>query len=128
MVALEKVGPEAFEGDRLARPGVWAVAFLADWCPFCRAFRPAWEALAAAHAPVILGDVTDDESPLWDRFHIDVIPTVIVFRDGKVSERFDGVAGEGLAPKQLARISAAIGRASASRGGTGTPPSRPGGP
>jgi thiol-disulfide isomerase/thioredoxin len=62
---LERVGDEAFEADRLRRPGRVAVAFLADWCPFCRAFLPAFERLAQGRSSMfVVADVTSQVFPV----------------------------------------------------------------
>ena len=105
----EKVGPEVFRGDRLLRPGVVGVAFLADWCPFCRAFAPAFAGLGRSGSwTVLVADVTDDESPLWDRFHLDVVPAIMVFRSGRSTFRRDGVLGVGLGPGDLTALETAL--------------------
>jgi thioredoxin 1 len=102
---LARLRADAFEGDRLLRPGIWAIGFLADWCPYCRAFVPALESLAGGGAfEVAVGDVTDEESPLWERFSIDVVPTVVVFRDGRPAFRRDGRLGIGLTGDDLRAI------------------------
>ncbi|HTW55558.1 MAG TPA: thioredoxin family protein [Thermoplasmata archaeon] len=107
---LETVGADAFDGRRLRREGVWAVAFAADWCPFCRAFLPRFAALRARHPQLLVGDVTSEESPLWDRFGIEVVPTVIVFVDGQPHDRFDGMGGVGLTQEAVDAIAAALDR------------------
>jgi thioredoxin 1 len=102
---MERVGAEAFEDDRLRRPGTWIVGFLADWCPFCRAFAPHLESLGAPPGRgVLLADVTDESSPLWERFGVDVVPTVIVFRDGRPIFRRDGHLGRGLGESDIRAI------------------------
>jgi thioredoxin 1 len=106
---MERLGERDFEEARLRRPGEWAVAFLADWCPFCRAFRPEFEAFAPHWAgSSAVADVTDLDSPLWDRFDLEVIPTVVVFRDGTLVARADGRAGEGLETSDLRRLRARV--------------------
>jgi len=108
---MERIGPEAFEGTRLRRPGIWAVAFLADWCPFCRAFAPRLEELAKRGPfQIVRADVTQEESPLWDRFGIEVVPTVVVFRDGVPTLRRDGRLGRGLSDADLNAIEDALTR------------------
>ncbi|HTW77045.1 MAG TPA: thioredoxin family protein [Thermoplasmata archaeon] len=102
---MERIAAEAFDGERLRRPGTWAVAFLADWCPFCRAFAPKFDTLAGGgNYQIARGDVTDENSPLWDAFHLDVVPTVIVFHDGVASFRKNGQLGRGLSDADLATI------------------------
>ncbi|MGI0071057.1 MAG: thioredoxin family protein [Thermoplasmata archaeon] len=108
---MERFGPGAFDGQRLRRPGTCGVAFLADWCPFCRSFGPEFERLAGT-GPFELAeaDLTDEESPLWERFGIGVVPTVLVFRDGEMTFRRDGRLGRGLEPADLDALRAALGR------------------
>jgi thiol-disulfide isomerase/thioredoxin len=94
----------SFRGTALTEPGVWAVEFVADWCPFCQEFAPKFAALAGRGFHLARADVTSSGSPLWERFHIDVIPTVLVFRDGAIIHRADGRYGEGLDEGDLASI------------------------
>ena len=112
---LERVGAESFRGSRLLKEGTWAVAFLADWCPFCQAFRPNFESMRLSVGGRLIADVTEEESPLWDTFAIEVIPTVVVFRGGIPIARFDGVPGVGLEAKDLDRIASALEGADRSR-------------
>ncbi len=72
--------------------------FHATWCPYCRAFRPVFQRLAGqdtGYQPLEV--VLDDEqNPLWDRYSIEAIPTVLFFEDGKVVRRLDARRGIGL--------------------------------
>jgi thioredoxin 1 len=104
---LERLGADSFRQGRLVRPGTWAVAFLAEWCPFCRDFAPRFASLAG-DVRIAVGDLTDEENPLWEEFGIEVIPTVILFRDGAPVLRRDGTLGEGLGPRDLAAVRAAL--------------------
>jgi thioredoxin 1 len=97
MEASFKLGSADFDGKRLRETGTLAVLFAADWCPFCRRFAPIFEsALKAKKLSGLLADLTDLDNPLWETFDIQVVPTVMVFRDGEVLYRKDGVLGEGL--------------------------------
>jgi thioredoxin len=106
--AIERVGPEAFDGTRLRRSGAWAVAFLADWCPFCQEFSPRFSALAVSGVHLLIADLSSAESPLWDRFDVEVVPTVVVFRDGSSVARFDGRSGYGLDSSDLASVGSTL--------------------
>ncbi len=109
---MERLEADSFDGTRLRRTGTWAVAFLADWCPFCRAFAPRFELLGGTGPfQVAGGDVTDEGSPLWEDFGIDVIPTVVVFREGAPGFRRNGVLGRGLSDADLEAIRAELNRA-----------------
>lgn len=99
MERFESVDPAS---GGTAPPGRVLVAFLADWCPFCRRFRPAFEALdGQIPATTALADVTDESSPLWDRFGIEIVPTLVLFEQGSPVARIDGTAGVGILPAAL---------------------------
>ncbi len=100
---VERVDASAFDGRRLRRRGAVAVAFSADWCPFCRAFLPEFAQAASREADLgfLVADLTSMASPLWEQFEIEIVPTLLLFRDGAPVARRDGVAGEGLGPHDL---------------------------
>jgi len=101
---METLHDSDFHGKTLGRPGTWVVSFLADWCPFCRRFLAEFEgAKTPGEATLAVADVTDEGSRLWDDFSIEVVPTLIVFRDGKAIFREDSDLGVGLPPGSLGR-------------------------
>jgi len=106
-MTAELLPAEAFRGRRLLRNGTWVVAFLTDWCPFCRAFRPDFEALDGGISfRTGIADLTDDESPLWDDFAIDVVPALVVFSSGRPVHRRESDPGVGLPSDALDRARA----------------------
>jgi len=105
--SVPTIDASAFRGTELARPGTWAVAFLADWCPFCRSFAPKFDALEGQGFDLAHGDVNSESSPLWHDFDIKVVPTVVVFRDGQPIFRANGRYLRGLSDRDLAAIVAA---------------------
>ena len=131
-MSLPRIGPEVFDGVRLRRAARVAVAFLADWCPFCAEFEPGFAKLAQrSPADFLVADVTSYESPLWERFGIDTVPTVVVFQDGEEVWREDGIPGEGLDPAALERVAESVEARSSPRESAETappPPSRAGRP
>jgi thioredoxin 1 len=119
---MERLGPKDFEGDRLRRKGTWAIAFLADWCPFCRSFRTLFDRFDGGGSfETAVADVSDYSSPLWDRFRIEVVPSLIAFRDGVAVHRIDGVPMEGLGPTDLDDLRGFLGPARPSHGGASRP-------
>ena len=74
-----------FERDVLQAEGLVLVDFWAAWCPPCRRLTPTVEALAADYQgrlSVVKVDV-DGSPDLAQRYGIQSIPTLILFRDGR---------------------------------------------
>jgi thioredoxin 1 len=72
---------------------VWA-----DWCGPCQAIAPIVEALARAYEGrlnVMTLDV-DDNPQTASAYRVQSLPTVLVFKDGKLAERIVGAV-----PKQV---------------------------
>lgn len=97
MEADTNLGPKNFSGQHLKKNGNLVVLFAAEWCPFCRRFSPIFKsALAEKRIPGALADLSDLDNPLWEIFDIQVIPTVIAFKEGDLIYRKDGLLGQGL--------------------------------
>jgi thioredoxin 1 len=83
--------------DSTIAQGVTLVDFWATWCGPCRMLTPTIEALAKEYdgkANVAKVNV-DDEGELAMKFQVSSIPTLIVFKDGEISQRFVGVTSKG---------------------------------
>ena len=77
------------------------VLFYTSWCPYSRMFLPIFERFAQSHEGSCVRVLLDDGDPLWDKYEIRVVPTVLLFQKGKVAQRLDGVPGEGLTDVQF---------------------------
>ncbi len=85
--------------------------FLTEWCPFCRQFYPEFEtALNSKGIRWAEVDISDDEDLLWETFDINVVPTIIIFKDGQPIFRKDGVLGRGLSEKAIDETLQEMGR------------------
>jgi thioredoxin 1 len=94
---IMQLAPSDFSGQHLKKGGTLTVLFAAEWCPFCRRFRPVFDSvLAKKGVQGALADLSDLENPLWEAFSIEVVPTVMVFKEGVVVYRKDGILGQGL--------------------------------
>jgi len=69
------------------------VDFWATWCVPCQMIAPIIQELDNEFGDKIkIGKLNVDESPLISSsFSIDAIPTLILFKDGKIIQRFTGV-------------------------------------
>jgi len=105
---METIPRDDFRKGGLRRSGIWVVAFLADWCGFCRRFAPQFETLdGLGPYRIAVADVTDEENPLWELFGIDVVPAVFVFREGQAIYHEQSDLGMGLRDGVLDRLRAA---------------------
>ena len=81
-----------FETEVLKSPVPVLVDFWAAWCGPCRAIAPAIDEIAGEYAgklKVVKVD-TDENQDIAVKFQVMAIPTLMVFKDGKVVERITG--------------------------------------
>jgi thioredoxin 1 len=64
------------------------VDFWAEWCGPCKALMPIIEELATELTDVDIGKCNvDDEAILAERFNIQTIPTLLLFKDGELLDK-----------------------------------------
>ena len=76
----------SFENDVLRADKPVLVDFWAQWCPYCRRIAPAFDKVGEQYADTLItGKINYDEEPqLIQRFGIDTIPTLLLFKNGEV--------------------------------------------
>ena len=91
---MSELGPADFD-DLFSRNEKALVLFYAVWCPFCQRFKPIFDSVETNFF-LFSTKLNDDNSPLWDRFSVETVPTIIAFDGEKIIGRRDARKGIGL--------------------------------
>lgn len=71
------------------------IDFWAAWCGPCRMIAPAIEEIAQEREDMLVCKCNVDEQPaLASRFGVNVIPTLIVLKNGRAAARTEGLTGK----------------------------------
>lgn len=76
--------------DEVTAKGNAVVMFSAPWCGYCRRLHPMVEKVSGEIFIPIYEVNCDDDKELAERFEVEIIPTLIFFRDGKELDRIIG--------------------------------------
>jgi thioredoxin 1 len=93
---IKEFTDQNFEEEVLKSPQPVLVDFWAEWCMPCRMLTPTIEKLATSYAgKVKVGKLdTDANRDTAMKYGISAIPTVILFKDGQVAQKFVGLRQE----------------------------------
>lgn len=100
---MREVENEDDLSDILKSSKKFFVIFYTTWCPFCRSILPIFEryALGKDFEKFIRVRIDDETNPLWEKYGVAVVPTVLLVKEGRVVRRLNGTLGAGLSKKQL---------------------------
>ena len=78
--------------NALIETGTVVIDWWAPWCPPCRAFAPVFAAASERHSGLVFAKVdADAQQGLAAAFHIQALPTLMIFRDGILLFREPGM-------------------------------------
>ena len=81
------------EFEELTKSGTVVVDFFATWCGPCKMLAPVLEELSNEETEVTFLKVDiDEEELLAEKYNIQAVPTVLVFKDGRVVNKQLGFA------------------------------------
>jgi len=85
-----------FRSEVLESPQPVLVDFTAEWCPPCKLLAPTIEKLAGDYAgTATIGRIDADANrEVLIRYKVDALPTVLVFKAGRVVGQFKGLRAE----------------------------------
>ncbi|HXI14470.1 MAG TPA: thioredoxin [Thermoanaerobaculia bacterium] len=91
--AVRQVTDSEFEKDVLQAGKPAFVDFWAPWCGPCRIIGPIVEELAPSYeGKAVIAKINVDDNPLTaQKFQVTSIPTLMMFKDGKLVDRAVGV-------------------------------------
>ncbi len=85
-----------FEAEVLKSDTPVLVDFWAEWCMRCKTLGPTIDELATEYAgKAKVGKMnTDSNREIPVKYSVQAIPTVLIFKDGEVVEKFVGLKGK----------------------------------
>ncbi len=91
-MAIVKVTDKNFQKEVMGADETVLVDFYADWCGPCKALAPIIEEFSQTHREIKVAKVNvDEEEELSAKFEIMSIPTILIFREGKITNQSTGV-------------------------------------
>ena len=88
--------PELLDFIDEINANITLVDFYADWCGPCKMIAPIIEEIANERTDITVGKVNvDNDAEIAIKYGVSSIPTLIVFKDGKETDRVVGFRQKG---------------------------------
>ena len=92
---LKHVDENNFEKEIIDAKKVILVDFFATWCGPCQILGPILERIGNSRAEFDIAKVDVDQAQeLAIKYGIEVVPTMLIFKDGQVMQKLEGVRSE----------------------------------
>jgi len=106
MSNVRGLSDRSFKAEVLESSLPTLVDFWAPWCGPCRAVGPIVEQLASEHADSVkVAKLNVDECPgVTAAYRVESIPTLMIFKDGRVVDRIVGIQSKAELERALDRV------------------------
>jgi len=93
-MSVLKLTSENFEEEVLKSNEFVVVDFYADWCGPCKMMSPIMEEIAGEGTAKVCKVNVDEAQDLAVKYNVMSIPTIIIFKNGEIKDKFVGVTGK----------------------------------
>lgn|SRR5574344_2025857 len=85
---IKHINDDEFENEVIKKEGICLVDFYATWCGPCMMLSPVLEEISNSRAGYNIFKVDVDKNPrISSSLNIDTIPTICIYKDGKLLEK-----------------------------------------
>lgn len=100
---LKHVNSKNFQEEVINSQRAVLVDFFATWCGPCQILAPVLEKISSSRADFDIAKVDIDEAQdLAYKYGIQVVPTMVIFKDGKVMKKIEGYHDENEIASEMA--------------------------
>tara|TARA_B100001971_G_C18133388_1_gene506135 strand:+ start:121 stop:441 length:321 start_codon:yes stop_codon:yes gene_type:complete len=76
--------------------------FHTTYCPYVRQFWPIFEKYSKnSDNEYAITDITNDDNPLWDKYKVTEVPTIVAFKEGQEIGRRNAIPRIGLTEEDM---------------------------
>ena len=92
---LKNINEENFKGEILDSNKPILVDFYANWCGHCKMLEPVIERIGKTRTDFDIAKIdVDTAQNLAYEYEVQVVPTILIFKQGKIVNRIEGFLSE----------------------------------